>query len=182
MEATVIIKEGVFYMKHTKKLLALLLVGVVLLAFAACGQPADPAPSTPAPIIYDEPRGETKLFECGGLKLEITNVAHAETKTGLDHGTDPYEYTVFTLYPGAQLHVIDADMYDGSDTEEGLPYARWFIGSSMRLGVSEDGNDILTDNKIPIVNHMPYLWITPDMGTVSTEMVSLLVFEWQENL
>jgi len=153
-----------------KKLFALLMITALLLGLTACGgNPSDnPGSTTTNEITSTAPElGSVQAFQHGDLFLEITNVASTEKRTGWDHGTDPYQYTVFTLYPGAQLRVINADMHDSSAIEGGWdPYAKWFISS-------KSGGEYIS-----IMDGMPPVTITPDMGAVITDMIGLLVFEW----
>ena len=121
---------------------------------------------TPTTGTATPEQGSVLLFQYGGLQLEITNVASASEADGLDHGTDPYSYTIYTLYPGAHLHVIQADMYDGSNTDEGMPYAKWYV-------CAENGGEY-----IPITDNMPPLALTLDMTGVFQEFPAPLVFEW----
>jgi len=115
--------------------------------------------------------GETKRFQYNKLVLEITNVAYSETKTGLDHGTDPYDYSVYTLYPGAQLNVINADMLDDSLTEDGQARGRYYAFDASRI-YSEQPEEyvFLTDGM--------KLALTPDVTHVGIDMVGVLRFEW----
>jgi len=124
-------------------------------------------------LISDQ-LGETKRFQYNKLVLDVTNVAHSETKTGLDHGTDPYEYTVYTLYPGARLTVINADMYPGSIMEDGQPHGRYYVLDSSKIYSEEPEEYVfLTDGM--------ELALTPDMTHVGTEMVSILRFKWVDD-
>ncbi|MCL2300197.1 MAG: M56 family metallopeptidase, partial [Firmicutes bacterium] len=116
-------------------------------------------------------QGETKRFQHNKLVLEITNVAGVDIKTTTDDGTEPREYPVYTLYPGAQLIVESADMYDGTDFEDGLPHAKWFVYSMLPDEEAGEG-----DTYIPITDDMPPLTITPDMLSVFTEGGSVLGF------
>jgi len=120
----------------------------------------------------EQRQGEIRQFQHGNLVLEITKVADVETKTTLDHGTDPYDYAVYTLYPGAQLTVINADMYDGVDFEDGLPHGKYYVYDSSK-GLGEE-----IDEYIWITDSMPPFTITPDMTHVGVEMVGVLRFEW----
>jgi len=125
--------------------------------------------------VVDLPQlGETKRFQYNKLVLEVTNVAYSETKTGLDHGTDPYDYTVYTLYPGARLTVVNADMLDGSLTEDGQPRGRYYVLDSSKI-YSE-----LPEEYVFLTDGMK-LMLTPDMTHVGTEMVSILRFEWVDD-
>ena len=124
-----------------------------------------------AGIKQEQPKGESKRFQYKDLILEITNVASEEIRTTLDHGTDPYDYTVYTLYPGAWLSVINADMYDGSVTETGLPHGKYYVYDSSK-GRGEE-----IDEYIWITDDMPPLELTPNMTHVGSEMLTVLRFE-----
>lgn len=51
-------------------------------------------------------RGETELFEYGGLKIEISNVR--EVGQDFSSGGGP-AYPVYTVYPGAAVTVLEAE-------------------------------------------------------------------------
>ena len=161
-----------------KRFFALALAGLLLLACTGCGgndNPTTQQDTTPIQTTTEtaapQPQGETKRFQRKNLILEVTNVAHEETKTGLDHDTDPYDYTVYTIYPGAQITVINADMYDGVDFEDGLPHGKYYVYDSSK-GLSEE-----IDEYIWITDDMPPLTLTPDMTHVGVEMIGILRFE-----
>ena len=133
--------------------------------------PADTPPNSAPPTIPKEPAptqhsGKTQTFEYSELSLKVTNVASVVTKTGIDDGGYPREYTGYVLLPGAEIIVINADMTDGSLTENGQPHANW----SVYLESSE---------RVSITNDMPPLEITSDMvGVFSNESsVYVLTFE-----
>jgi len=153
-------------MKRYFSLLLCAVLCVGCLALTGCGIATAPPTETQAPTTTAPGQGLVQAFQRGDLRLEITNVASTEERSGLDHGTDPYDYTVFTLYPGAQLRVIGADMNDGGDTEAGVPYAKWYVSA-------ENGGEY-----IPITDDMPPLTITSDMGGVFQEGPAVLVFKW----
>jgi hypothetical protein len=86
------------------------------------------------------------------LILEITNVASVDTITQFENDV-PREITVYTLYPGARLSVINADTYDTINTESGLPYERWYIY-------------LASGESIPITDNMQSSEITLDMMSI----------------
>ncbi|MCL2495303.1 MAG: hypothetical protein FWE98_06575 [Oscillospiraceae bacterium] len=149
-----------------KKLCVLLCIAV-LLSLSACGMGGEPTPTTTEPTTVAPILGTTEMFAYEGLRLEITNVAKAEQRKFVADDGEPHENTVYTLYPGAQMRVISAEMNDGSDHEDGLPYAKWFV-SAKRGG--ED---------VPIESGMSPLTITPDMyGVFGGWLFCVLAFEW----
>ena len=164
-------------MKRMFSVLLCILLLVILLC-TACAKP-DPGPSLNetttttlgATTASPQLQGETKRFQYENLILEITNVASTAMKTTTDDGTEPREYPVYTLYPGAQLIVVNADMTDGSLTESGLPRAHWYVYSDLPDKNSGEG-----DTYIPITDNMPPLTITPDMKSVFTGGGSVLAF------
>jgi len=137
-----------------------------MLACVSCGgndNPTTPPETTPTQTTTEtaapQPQGETKRFQRNNLILEVTNVAHEETKTGLDHDTDPYDYTVYTIYPGAQITVINADMMDGSLMEDGLSRGRYYVLDSSK-GLGEEIDE--------------YIWITDDMPPLTIMFSTIL--------
>ena len=130
-----------------KKIFALLVAAALLLGLTACFGGTEDNPTT-TPESPTQNQGETKRFQHGELILEISNVAHVETKTALGNGMDSYDYTVYTIYPGARLTVINADMIDGSLTESGLPRGKYYIYDASK-----------TDNEQP----EEYVYLTDDM-------------------
>ena len=69
-------------------------------------------------------RGETELFEYGGLRIEITGVREVGRDSSSDGGPELWEYPVYTVYPGAKAAVLEADMLRQSG---GAPLPRWFF-------------------------------------------------------
>jgi len=156
-------------MKTAKRTLGVLLA-CALIGLTACFGSGEDDPTT-ASEPPAQNQGETKRFQHGELILEISNVAHEETKTALDHGTDSYDYTIYTIYPGARLTVINADMLDGSRTENGLPRGRCYIYDASKADNEQPEEYVfLTDD-------MPPFTITPDMTHVGINMVGVLRFE-----
>jgi len=127
-----------------------------------------------AAYLASSRQGETKRFQYNKLVLEITNVARAETKTGMDHDTDPYEYTVYTLYPGARLTVINADMLDGSLTESGLPQGQYYIFDASKIHSEQPEEYVFLEDGMEFT-------ITPDMTHVGIEMIGILRFLWLDD-
>jgi len=76
-------------------------------------------------------KGETALFEYGGLKLEISGAREVGRDFRNDGGR---EYPVYTVYPGASATVLAADM-----TEDEHPSPRWFfyLEGDRRLDVTD---------------------------------------------
>lgn len=133
---------------------SLLFPGIALLAvfafWAAFGSP-------------EEARGETKLFEYGGLKIEITNVREVGRDFANDGGPELWEYPVYTVYPGATATVLEADMNEDGG---GVPAADWAF---QRNG--EDG-------RLDIVDGMEPLEIVPDVVGVFDPESSVYVLRF----
>lgn len=115
---------------------------------------------------FDSPkevRGETELFEYGGLKIEITNVREIWQDFSRDGGPELWEYPVYTVYPGATATVLEADMKDGSD---GVLVADWAF--------ARNGEDWRLD----IVDGMEPLEIVPDVVGVFDPESSVYVLRF----
>lgn len=163
--------------KNSFALCAILLLAMVVCLSALTGcnyrlpkpeHSESPASTTTAAetTTLAEPRGETKRFTHNDLVLDITNVLQEEKKRDVeDDGKTTREYTVYTLAPGAQVTVINADMNDGSFTDSGLPYAKWYV--SAKHGAEY----------IPIVDAMQPFEITSDMAGIITEGGCPLIFQ-----
>jgi len=143
-------------MKRYFSLLLCAALCVGCLALTGCGTVPNPELETQVPTTTAPERGSVQSFKFDTMWLEITNVANKEERTGLDHGETIYQYTVFTLYPGAQLRVKNAG-------------TGWYVSSQL-------GGEY-----IPITHDMPPLTITPDMGGVFQEGPARLVFKWHES-
>ena len=76
--------------------------------------------------------GEIKVFEKNGLFAEVTKVASSGIMKGHDDAFNLRETMVYTLYPGAQIKVIDTDTVD---TE-----SNWSVGFiySERVDITND--------------------------------------------
>ncbi len=119
---------------------------------------------------FDSPkevRGETDLFEYGGLKIEITNVREVGQDFCNDGGPELWEYPVYTVYPGASVTVLEAGMLRQSG---GKPFPQWFF-------YLDPG-----DERLDVVDGMEPVELTPEVvGMVDGDGdVWLLRFEvWQ---
>ncbi len=104
--------------------------------------PSSALPQTPSETPTPTQNGETKTFNYGGLQLEVTNVHEVRTESMNDDGGNPWEYSVFICYPGAQVTVLTADMSDPSLTEDGKPHASWgaLLASGERKEIVDDMN------------------------------------------
>lgn len=114
-------------------------------------------------------KGETALFEYGGLKIEITNVREVGRDFSNDGGPELWEYPVYTVYPGASATVLEADMKRG---EDGVLFADW----AFELN-SEDW-------RLDIVNGMDPLEITPEVVGVFDPESSVYMLRfvlWKED-
>ena len=120
-------------------------------------------------VSPERAKGETALFEYGGLKMEITHVREVGQDFSNDGGPEPWEYPVYTVYPGATATVLEADM--GEDAG-GVPRPAWFF-------YLEPG-----DRRLDVVDGMEPVELTPEIvGMVDGDAgVWLLRFEvWQED-
>lgn len=114
-------------------------------------------------------QGETALFEYGDLKIEITNVREVGQDFSNDGGPELWEYPVYTVYPGAEATVLEADMRTG---EDGELFADW----AFELN-SEDW-------RLDIVDGMEPLKITPEVAGVFDPESSVYILRfilWEEN-
>lgn len=93
-------------------------------------------------------RGETALFEYGGLKIEITNVREVGQDFCNDGGPELWEYPVYTVYPGASATVLEADMLPQSG---GGPLPQWFF-------YLESGNE-----RLDVADSMEPVELTPEV-------------------
>lgn len=137
---------------------SLLFPGIALLALFAFWAAFVPA---------ERPAGETALFEYGGLKMEISHVREVRRDVSGDGGPEPWEYPVYTVYPGAAATVLEAGMEkDGG----GAPRPTWFFYL--------DG-----DRRLDVVDGMEPVELTPEtLGMVDGDGGAwLLRFEiWEE--
>ncbi|ANY69325.1 hypothetical protein BBD42_24695 [Paenibacillus sp. BIHB 4019] len=137
----------------------ILTVTTLLMLLAGCNNnnvPTETMPyntdssSTPTSTSLETPshspnptqNGETKTFNHGGLKLEVTNVYEARTESMNDDGGNPREYSVFVCYPGARVTVLTADMSDSHFSADGKPHANWgvLLASGGRKDIVDDMN------------------------------------------
>ena len=101
--------------KPVRRYRSLLFPGIALLAVFAFWAAFDPP---------EEARGETRVFEYGGLKIEITNVREVGQDFCNDGGPELWEYPVYTVYPGAEAAVLEADMLEAGG---GPASPQWFF-------------------------------------------------------
>ncbi|WP_256758170.1 hypothetical protein [Cohnella sp. WQ 127256] len=104
--------------------------------------PTSTLSQTPSQIPNPTQNGETKTFNFGGLRLEVTNVYEVRTESMNDDGGNPWEYSVFVCYPGASVTVLTADMSDVNITADGKPHANWgvLLASGGRKDIVDDMN------------------------------------------
>lgn len=120
------------------KKIALLLALVGVLLLSACGGSRDTVENSQedasstitesqdtATASGQKEQGTTETFSYGEMSIEVTNVSETRTETMTDDGGENCEYSVFVCYPGATATILDANMWDGSTYEDGLPHARW---------------------------------------------------------
>ena len=115
----------------------------------------------------EQPKGETVLFEYGGLKIEIANVQEVGQGFSNDGGPELWEYPVYTVYPGATATVLEAGMKTG---EDGVLLADWAFELNSE------------DRRLDIADGMEPLEITPEVvGVFDPESsVYILRFVLQE--
>lgn len=139
---------------------SLLFPGIALLAVFAFWAAFDPP---------EEARGETRVFEYGGLKIEITNVREVGQDFCNDGGPELWEYPVYTVYPGAEAAVLEADMLEAGG---GPASPKWFFYLEPE------------NRRLDVVDGMEPVELTSEvMGMVDGDGGAWLVrFEvWEEN-
>ena len=123
---------------------SLLFPGIALLAVFLFWAAFDPS---------EQSKGETELFEYGGLKIEISNVREVGRDFSNDGGPELWEYPVYTVYPGAAATVLEADMLQQPG---GAPLPRWFFylePGDRRLDVADGMEPVaLTPEVVGMVN------------------------------
>lgn len=120
-------------------------------------------------LSEDNPTTEMKKIETfiyDGLKLKVTNVADTRVEDMIDDGGNPWEYKVFTCYPGASVTVLDAGMDDGRFAEDRKPHANW-------------GIELSSDKAIRIVENMDSFDITSDTIGIYNLEASLYVLKFE---
>lgn len=90
--------------------------------------------------------GMTETFTRGELSLEVSHVKSVRTENKLLEGTEPFEETVFTCYPGATLTIINADMSDPAYAEDHQAHPQWGL-----YDIETDTRTRLTDETEPIL-------------------------------
>ena len=139
---------------------SLLFPGIALLAVFAFWAAFDPP---------EEARGETRVFDYGGLKIEITNVREVGQDFCNDGGPELWEYPVYTVYPGAEAAVLEADMLEAGG---GPASPQWFFYLEPE------------NRRLDVVDGMEPVELTPEVvGMVDRDGGAWLVrFEvWEEN-
>ena len=115
----------------------------------------------------EQPEGETMLFEYGNLKLEITHVR--EVRKDVCGGPEPWEYSVYRVYPGAAATVLEADMLE---SDGGPASPKWFFYLEPE------------NRRLDVVDGMEPVELTPEvMGMVDGDGGAWLIrFEiWEKN-
>lgn len=108
--------------------------------------PTSMSPETPSqspnPTPSPTQNGETKTYNFGGLKLEVTNVYDVRTESTKDDGGNPWEYSVYACYPGARVTILSADMSDSKFTADGKSHPNWgvLLASGGRKVIVDDMN------------------------------------------
>lgn len=146
--------------KPVRRYRSLLFPGIALLAVFAFWAAFDPP---------EEARGETRVFEYGGLKIEITNVREVGQDFCNDGGPELWEYPVYTVYPGAEAAVLEADMLEAGG---GPASPQWFFYLEPE------------NRRLDVVDGMEPVELTSEvMGMVDGDGGAWLVrFEvWEEN-
>ena len=129
-----------------RRTLVLLTSLALLLLLTGCEKDTPPAASSAgAESSEPAPAGTTETFTRGDLVLEVTQVRDVRTESGVYDNGEPYEWTVYTCYPGAELRVIHADMDGLSYGEDHPPLPQWGV-----CDLETDTRTELTDNMDPI--------------------------------
>jgi hypothetical protein len=115
------------------------------------------------------PAGETRRYAYQNLEIELTHVAADRIETMPDDGGGEWRYTVVTLYPGAALTVISADMSDPAYAEDGLAHPQW--------GILLDPHDRY--KRIDLTDDLEPVEVTPEMRGVFNLEASLFVFRFE---
>ena len=112
------------------------------------------------PELYEQARAE--IFSFGDtLSVQVTNVIKTETR--VLPAEDNFEYTVYTVLPGAEIRVVKTDMVETSN--QGL-VGDWAIYDSS--------GDYTIINPYDLTKSIP---ITETTRGIGTESVCVLVFE-----
>ena len=88
-----------------KRTLVLLTSLALLLLLTGCGK-GTAASSAGAEGSEPAPAGTTETFTRRELVLEVTQVRDVRTESGTYDSGEPYEWTVYTCYPGAELRAL----------------------------------------------------------------------------
>ncbi|MCL2298815.1 MAG: hypothetical protein FWC27_01555, partial [Firmicutes bacterium] len=108
-------------------------------------------------LPIEQRKGETRQFQHGDLSLEITKVAFVDLLFENEGTALERQISVFTLYPGATLTVINADnTLDAIDSA----VAKWYI---QNYPDGQGGENI---KYIPLTDGMSPLIITHDMKDI----------------
>ena len=110
------------------------------------------------PSLYEQ--AQTQVFSYGDtLSVRVTNVLKTETR--ILPAEDNFEYTVYTVLPGAEIEVLHAAMSETSD--QGL-VGDWVLYDTI-------------GNYTFIEPNMPNIPITETTRGIGAESVCILVFE-----
>lgn len=110
------------------------------------------------PSLYEQ--AQTQVFSFGDtLSVQVTNVIKTETR--ILPAEDTFEYTVYTVLPGAEIEVLHAAMSETSD--QGL-VGDWVLYDTI-------------GNYTFIEPNMPNIPITETTRGIGSESVCVLVFE-----
>lgn len=81
--------------------------------------------------------GETKVFQTGGLELQVTNVYEAQTVEITDDMGNITECPKYICNSNSSITIISADMSDPTYSADGKPHPNWGIlfldGSSVKV-------------------------------------------------
>lgn len=104
-----------------------IVIFIFLMALSGCNTlPNDPSTS-----------GETKVFQTGGLEVQITNVYEVQTVEITDDMGNITECPKYICNSNTSITIISADMSDPIYSADGNPHSNWGIlfldGSSMKI-------------------------------------------------
>ncbi len=154
-----------------RKLLICLCAAAALACLAAgCAEKKEGAAQTP-PAESAAPVGETRTYEYGGFKFQLSGVASERTESMTDDGGGKWTYTVISHYPGAVLTVLEADMSDPAYSADGKPHPNW--GLYVWDGASGEERIKITDDTEPIE-------ISADARGIFSLESSLFIFKFEE--
>lgn len=119
--------------------------------------------------ITEDKSAAMQIFEYQNLRLGITNVCEMRTETWIDDMGDRQELPVYVCAFGAKIIVLQADMVDGAECEDGLLHGQWKIYQSAA--------DYSWEEQIEILDDMEPFMVTENTKGIGAEGVYVLRFE-----